>query len=196
MAKLYEMTEDFARLFNDYDSIMSCEFEPDGKGGFIDDDGNPVIPEERRREMQEAWFDTLDGMEQELVCKAENVAVYIKNIEAEAKVLKAEEDKLKARRQSKEAAAKRMREYLMRCMDQANISEIDEPKAAISIRNNAESVEISDSGEFIKWAESGHDDYLRYKGPEVNKPAVKAALKAGENIPFAVLARSRSLTIK
>lgn len=196
MAKLYEMTEDFARLFNDYDSIMSCEFEPDGKGGFIDDDGNPVIPEERRKEMQEAWFDTLDGMEQALVEKAENVAVYIKNTEAEAKVLKAEEDKLKARRQSKEAAAKRMREYLMRCMDQANISKIDEPKAAISIRNNAESVEISDSGEFIKWAESGHDDYLRYKDPEVNKPAVKAALKAGENIPFAALARSRSLTIK
>ena len=52
--------------------------------------------------MQQAWFDTLDGMEQELVRKAENVAVYIKNMESEAKTLKAEEDKLKARRQAKE----------------------------------------------------------------------------------------------
>lgn len=194
--KLYEMTEEFAELFNSYDSIISCEFESDGKGGYVDDDGNPVDPEAYRREMQEAWFDTLDGMEQELARKAENVAVYIKSAEAEAKNLKAEEDKLKARRQSKEAAAKRMKEYLMRCMDQANISKIDEPKAAISIRNNAESVEISDSGEFIKWAESGHDDYLRYKDPEVNKTAVKAALKAGNDIPFAVLTRSRSIIIK
>lgn len=194
--KLYEMTEEFAELFNSYDSIMSCEFESDGKGGYVDDDGNPVDPEAYRKEMQEAWFDTLDGMEQELTRKAENVAVYIKNTEAEAKNLKAEEDKLKARRQSKEAAAKRMKEYLMRCMDQANISKIDEPKAAISIRNNAESVEISDSGKFVEWAENGHDDYLRYKAPEVNKPAVKAAIKAGENIPFAALTRSRSIIIK
>ena len=194
--KLYEMTEEFAELFNSYDSIMSCEFESDGKGGYVDDDGNPVDPEAYRKEMQEAWFDTLDGMEQELTRKAENVAVYIKNTEAEAKNLKAEEDKLKARRQSKEAAAKRMKEYLMRCMDQANISKIDEPKAAISIRNNAESVEISDSGKFVEWAGNGHDDYLRYKDPEVNKTAVKAALKAGNDIPFAVLTRSRSIIIK
>lgn len=196
MAKLYEMTEDFARLFNDYDSIMSCEFEPDGKGGFIDDDGNPVIPEERRKEMQEAWFDTLDGMEQALVEKAENVAVYIKNTEAEAKVLKVEEDKLKARRQAKESSAKRMREYLMDCMKQANINKIDKPKAVISIRNNPESVEISDSNEFIEWASIFDEKYLRYKAPEIDKTAVKNALRSGKEIPFAVLTRSQSLTIK
>lgn len=196
MAKLYEMTADFAELFNNYDAIVSCEFEPDGKGGFIDDDGNPVIPEERRREMQEAWFDTLDGMEQELVRKAENVAVYIKSTEAEAKALKAEEDRLKARRQAKESTAKRMREYLMSCMKQASIGKIDKPKAVISIRDNAESVEISDSEKFVKWAEAFGDEYLRYKAPEVNKTAVKNALRSGVKIPFASLTRSQSLTIK
>ena len=196
MAKLYEMTEEFAELFDSYDAIVSCEFESDGKGGFIDDDGNPVIPEERRREMQEAWFDTLDGMEQELACKAENVAVYIKSIEAEAKVLKAEEDKLKARRQAKESSAKRMREYLMDCMKQANIGKIDKPKAVISIRNNAESVEISDEDEFIEWADAFAEGYLRYKAPEINKIAVKNALRSGKEIPFAKITRSQSLTIK
>lgn len=196
MSKLYEMTAEFAELFDNYDSIVNIEFTPDGKGGFVDDDGNPVDPEERRREMQQAWFDTLDGMEQELVCKAENVAVYIKNMEAEAKTLKAEEDKLKARRQAKESTAKRMREYLMSCMKQANISKIDEPKAAISLRNNPESVEISDENEFISWANEEHDDFLRFKAPEINKTAVKNALKSGAEIPFASLTRSQSLTIK
>ena len=195
MSKLYEMTADFAELFDNYDAIANIEFTPDGKGGFLDDDGNSVDPEERRREMQQAWFDTLDGMEQELVCKAENVAVYIKNMESEAKTLKAEEDKLKARRQAKENAAKRMREYLMDCMKQANISKIDEPRAVISLRNNPESVEISDETEFIGWA-ADHDEYLRYKAPEINKTAVKNALKSGAEIPFAVLTRSQSLTIK
>ena len=193
--KLYEMSADFSELFDNYDAIVNIEFTPDGKGGFLDDDGNPVDPEERRKEMQQAWFDTLDGMEQELVCKAENVAVYIKNMESEAKTLKAEEDKLKARRQAKENAAKRMREYLMDCMKQANISKIDEPRAVISLRNNPESVEISDETEFIGWA-ADHDEYLRYKAPEINKTAVKNALKSGAEIPFAALTRSQSLTIK
>ena len=193
--KLYEMSADFAELFDNYDAIVNIEFAPDGKGGFVDDDGNPVDPEERRREMQQAWFDTLDGMEQELVRKAENVAVYIKNMESEAKTLKAEEDKLKVRRQAKENAAKRMREYLMDCMKQANISKIDEPRAVISVRNNPESVEISDETEFIGWA-ADHDEYLRYKTPEINKTAVKNALKSGAEIPFASLTRSQSLTIK
>ena len=193
--KLYEMSADFSELFDNYDAIVNIEFTPDGKGGFLDDDGNPVDPEERRREMQQAWFDTLDGMEQELVRKAENIAVYIKNMESEAKTLKAEEDKLKARRQAKENAAKRMREYLMGCMKQANISKIDEPRAVISVRNNPESVEISDETEFIGWA-ADHDEYLRYKAPEINKTAVKNALKSGAEIPFAALTRSQSLTIK
>ena len=194
--KLYEMSADFSELFDNYDAIVNIEFTPDGKGGFLDDDGNPVDPEERRREMQQAWFDTLDGMEQELVCKAENVAVYIKAMEAEAKSLKAEEDKLKVRRQAKENAAKRMREYLMGCMKQANISKIDEPRAVISLRNNPESVEISDENDFISWANEDHDEYLRYKAPEINKAAVKNALKSGAEIPFASLTRSQSLTIK
>ena len=194
--KLYEMSADFADLFDNYDAIVNIEFTPDGKGGFVDDDGNPVDPEERRKEMQQAWFDTLDGMEQELVRKAENVAVYIKAMEAEAKSLKAEEDKLKARRQAKENTAKRMREYLMGCMKQANISKIDEPRAVISLRNNPESVEISDENEFISWANEEHDDFLRFKAPEINKTAVKNALKSGAEIPFASLTRSQSLTIK
>ena len=194
--KLYEMSADFSELFDNYDAIVNIEFAPDGKGGFLDDDGNPVDPEERRKEMQQAWFDTLDGMEQELVRKAENVAVYIKAMEAEAKSLKAEEDRLKARRQAKENAAKRMREYLMGCMKQANISKIDEPRAIISLRNNPESVEISDENDFISWANEDHDEYLRYKAPEINKTAVKNALKSGAEIPFAALTRSQSLTIK
>ena len=194
--KLYEMSADFSELFDNYDAIVNIEVTPDGKGGFLDDDGNPIDPEERRREMQQAWFDTLDGMEQELVRKAENVAVYIKAMEAEAKSLKAEEDKLKARRQAKENTAKRMREYLMDCMKQANISKIDEPRAVISLRNNPESVEISDENEFISWANEEHDDFLRFKAPEINKTAVKNALKSGAEIPFAALTRTQSLTIK
>ena len=38
--KLYEMTADFAELFDNYDAIVNIEFTPDGKGGFVDDDSD------------------------------------------------------------------------------------------------------------------------------------------------------------
>lgn len=197
MSRLYEMTNDFANLFEQYDAIMSCEFAPDGNGGYVDDDGDPVDPAAARQQMAEAWFDTLDGMEQEIQRKAEAVAVYIKNLSAEASSLKDEEIRLKVRRQAKENAVERMKKYLMDCMTAAKLKKIDMPRAAISIRNNAESVVISDENEFIKWAElNDRDDLLEYSSPKIMKPFVKQDLKAEKKIPFAELVRTQSVIIK
>ena len=59
-----------------------------------------------------------------------------------------------------------------------------------------EGLEPEDENEFISWANEEHDDFLRFKAPEINKTAVKNALKSGAEIPFASLTRSQSLTIK
>ena len=89
-----------------------------------------------------------------------------------------------------------MLEYLKNCLEAAKLKKIETPRAAISIRNNPESVEIADEKSFIGWAQDNNDDLLRYKDPEVNKTAVKQLLKAGEEVPFAKLIRTQSLTIK
>lgn len=196
MSALYELTGDFEALFNQYEEISSYEFTPDGKGGFTDDDGNPINPETAIAKMQAAWFDTLDGMEQEIQQKAEAVAVYIKNIKSEADMLKAEEDKLRARRKAKENAESRMKQYLMTCLEAAKLTKVDMPRAVISIRNNAESVNITDENAFIGWAEMHNEGLLRYRDPEISKTAVKALLKSGETVPYAELARSKSVIIK
>lgn len=44
--------------------------------------------------------------------------------------------------------------------------------------------------------ENDLEDFLRYKEPEINKTAVKEALKAGEKIPGAELGRTQSIIIK
>ena len=196
MESLYEMTKQFEELFNSYEAISDMQFAPDGEGGYLDDDGNPVDPAAVREEMTQAWFDTLDGMEIAIQEKAESVALYIKNLDYEIKAIKSEKSRLDARLKSKEKSCKNMLEYLKNCLEAAKLKKIETPRAAISIRNNPESVEIADEKSFIGWAQDNNDDLLRYKDPEVNKTAVKQLLKAGEEVPFAKLIRTQSLTIK
>lgn len=196
MESLYEMTKQFEELFNSYEAIADMQFAPDGEGGYLDDDGNPVDPAAVREEMAQAWFDTLDGMEIEIQEKAESVALYIKKLNYEIQAIKTEKSSLDARLKAKEKSSKNMLEYLKNCMEAVKLKKIETPRALISIRNNPESVEIADEKSFIGWAQDNNDDLLRYKDPEVNKTAVKQLLKAGEEVPFAKLVRTQSLTIK
>lgn len=196
--KLYELSTDFSRLFDDFDAICSYEPEKSESGDYIDDGGS-IIEDlaAYRQELQEAWFDTLDGIEQEFEDKAENVAAYIKSLKAEADDLKEEEAALNRRRKVKENQIDRLKDYLLHSMMTINRTKIDTPKAKLSIRNNAESVQFDDEEQFIRLCLArGKDDYLRYKDPELNKIAVKKALQSGMEIDGARLIRTQSLIIK
>ncbi len=197
MATLYELTRNFEDLFEQFEAIENMEFTPDGNGGYVDDDGEPVDPAAAREEMKQAWFDTLDGMEYDIQNKAEALAIYIKGISAEADIIKAEEARLRSRRQSKEKTAENLKKYLMDCMGAAKLKKIEMPRAVISIKRNAESVEITDEAKFIEWAQKNErDDLLKYSAPKIRKSFVKQDLKADRDIPFARLTRSQSVIIK
>ena len=58
MSRLFDISQDFETLFDQFDSISEYEFELNEKGEPIDDDGNVVDPETAKAEMFEAWFDT------------------------------------------------------------------------------------------------------------------------------------------
>lgn len=196
--KLYESAGIFAQLFDDFDVICSYEPEKNDNGDYVDDDGNVINDiTAYRQELQQAWFDTLSGIEEEFDVKAENVAAYIKGLKAEADALKAEETALNRRRKAKENQIERLKAYLLENMKLINRQKIDTPKAKLSIRNNAESVQFDDENDFITRCElAGADDFLRYKKPEIDKTEVKAALKRGDLIDGARLIRTQSLIIK
>ena len=85
----------------------------------------------------------------------------------------------------------------MGCMENADVKKVDQPIAKLTIRQNAESVEVSDEKNFVEWAQShDRDDLLRYSMPDVNKTAIKDALRSGAEIPGAQLVRTKSLIIK
>jgi hypothetical protein len=58
-------------------------------------------------------------------------------------------------------------------------------------------VEIADEQAFIKsMMEAGNDAFLKYKDPEVNKTAIKEALKGGATIEGACISKNQNIQIK
>lgn len=178
--KLYELTKDFQTLFNSLDEMTD----------------NEELSDEERENLETAWYDTLEGIETEFTDKAENVAAYIKIMKSEADMLKAEEDRLKARRLQKEKHAESLKAYLLESMKRVNLNKIEGTMAKISVRNNAETVVFKNEKAFIEWAKTNNDDLLRYKEPEIRKTDVKKFLQSGGKIEGVSLCRSQSLIIR
>lgn len=197
--KLYELSDTFRDLFDRYEAISTYEFDTDDQDRAIDDEGN-VIPDvdAARAEMVQAWFDTLEGIEEEFGDKAENILVFIKNLIAEVEEMKSEKSKLTARISAKEKQAERLKDYVVKCMDDIGVKKLDGIRAACSLRNNAESVEVTNDIEFINWAQANdRDDLLKYEMPTIKKTPLKKELQQGaKGIPGVRLARTRSLIIK
>lgn len=117
--------------------------------------------------------------------KIENLALYYKNLTAEAKALKNEKLALEARQSAAEKKAESIKKYLASSM---NGEKYKSEKVAISWRKS-ESVSV-DENAFLP------DDYMTFKEPVPNLTAIKKALKAGEKIDGATLTSSNNIQIK
>lgn len=196
--KLYELTEIFSDLFSQYDAISEWEPDTNADGMPIDNDGNIIANVDAyKNKMLTAWFDTLTGIEGEFDEKAESIAVYHKQLLAEAKMLKAEKAAIAKRQSQKEKQAENLKAYLLNSMQALGRKRIDMPKAVISVKNNAPSLVVDDEISFIEWAEEHNLDHLlKYSMPEVKKNDVKALCKKDEEIPFVHMESKQSLSIK
>ena len=196
--KLYELTEMYSDLFNQFDAINEWEPDTNADGMPIDDDGNIIANVDAyRNKMLTAWFDTLTGIECEFDEKAESIAIYYKQLLAEAKMLKAEKAAIAKRQSQKEKQAESLKTYLFKSMQALGRQKIDMPRAVMSLKKNAPSLVIDDEISFVEWAEEHNLDHLlKYSMPEVKKNDVKALCKKGEEIPFVHMESKQSLSIK
>lgn len=195
--KLYEITGLFAELFDRFDEIAGYTPDTDEYGRYITEEGDIIDDLDAYREsLLTAWFDTLTGIEGEFNEKAENTAVYIKNLSAEINALKAEKKILSSRIAQAEKQVERMKRYLLQSMRAIGVKKIDMPRARLTLRLNPESVEIENEQALIHWAQEHDDSILKYSDPEIKKNDVKSLLRMGEQIPYAHLQRKESLTIK
>lgn len=159
------------------------------------DSGATVTEDAQDYDYEQALRDTLDGIGGELEDKAADIAVIIKEMSAEAAALREEEYNLAERRRAKENRVRWLTQYLADNMQAAGLAKVDKPRATLSFRKS-KGVRIDDEEGFILWAEeAGQSRFLNVK-TTVNKTAIRDALKAGDELPGAVIEERQSLQIK
>ena len=132
-------------------------------------------------------FETLEALGISRSEKIENIALWIKNLNAEAKAIREEEKALADRRRVAENKAESLQRYLDRILDGNKFST---PRVAISY-HKSKAVEIADEDAFIK---SGI--YLVPQDPKIDKKAISEALKSGAVIAGAEWVERNNIQIK
>ena len=132
----------------------------------------------------------LDALQMAREDKLENIALYYKNLTAEANAIKAEIDALTERRRRLERTAKKMKNALN---IELNGNKLLTARVSVSFRKS-NALEI-DLGKFLPFA-GAYPKYLRVKDPEPDKAAIKEAIKNGMTIPGAQIVEKRNVIIK
>lgn len=151
-------------LFEIDKEIMTC----------IDLDGGEIIDPEK-----------LDALKMERDYKIQNIALWIKNLNAEAAALKAEKQAFEERQKQAERKAESLKEYLSSYL---NGQKFETAKVKLSFRKS-EVLNISE-GALIP------DNFLKWKEPEINKTELKRAVKNGLQINGVTLQEKQNLQIK
>jgi seryl-tRNA synthetase len=135
----------------------------------------------------EALLDQFEHLQMDREHKVENIGLFIKNLEADAKAIKEESKNLAARAKAAESKAEHLRNYLEFCLGG---EKFQTPRLSVSFRH-AKKVEVD-----LEMLDAIPEQYLRFKDPEPDKKAIGDALKAGEEIPGCGFVDSVSLIIK
>ena len=136
--------------------------------------------------------DTMEGIEGEFEIKAENYAKVMKNLEGDILAIKTEIDRLTAKKKALENNIKNMKSTLQTAMETTGKTKFKTELFSFGIQKSAPTVIIDE-----QYIENIPDKYLKYKDPEIDKIAIKDALKKGEDLTgIAHLEQSESLRIK
>ena len=135
-------------------------------------------------------IDKLNELQLERETKIENVALWIKDLKAEAEAIKAEKMALADRQRVAENKAESLKKWLAYALDGQKFKTA---KCSVSFRNT-ESVEVTPEG--LEALMKEHDELLTYKDPEPNKTAIKQAIKDGLNVQGVQLVQNTSTIIK
>ena len=134
--------------------------------------------------------DRLEALKMEREAKIENVALWIKDLKAEAEAIKVEKLALAERQKVAENKAESLKKWLAYALDGEKFSTA---RCSVSFKKT-EAVEVTEEG--IANLMKKHDDLLKYKAPEPDKIAIKQAIKDGLNVDGVQLVQNVSTIIK
>ena len=138
-------------------------------------------------------FEALDNLQMARDQKIENIACYYKNLVSDAEAIKAEKEALAERQKVAENKAARLKEYLSYALHGEKFSHAE-------MRGDVPKDHFRKCGQPFRrhqWAElNGHKECIRYKAPEISKSELGKVLKAGQEVPGAVLVEGISVGVK
>lgn len=162
---LYELT-------NDYMNLLELAEDPD-----ID---------------EQAFMDTLEGIDGALEDKAEGYAKVIRTLEGDAAACDAESKRLRNKKQAIERNIDRMKRALQYAMETTGKTKFKTALFSFGIQKNPASVVMDE-----QYIENIPERFLIHKDPEINRAAIKSAIKAGEDVGgIAHLEQTESLRIR
>lgn len=138
-------------------------------------------------------YEAFSSLALDRVEKIENTALWVKNLEAEAAAIKAEEKALADRRRPLENRAEGLRKYLAELLGGEKYTF---PRVALSWRKSR-AIEVEDETAAIDALErGGYTGCLTYSPPKINRRALTTLIEDGVSIPGTELVERQNLQIR
>ena len=136
----------------------------------------------------------LDALQMEREQKLEGVALWIKDLKAEAEAVKAEADRLTARKKAVENKIDGLKQWLLYALKGEKLKT---PRCNV-YQTHSQRVAVEDETGLISFLQTLEEPekFLRFKDPELKKDDIKKALKDGYEIPGASLEETENVVIK
>ena len=136
----------------------------------------------------------LDALQIEREAKLEGVALWAKDLKAEAAAVKEEADKLNARKKSLDNKIDGLKNWLLMALDGEKLST---PRCKV-YQTHSQKVVIDDERALVDMLMTSPFGvkFLRVKEPEIDKNALKDSMKQGYEYEFAHLEATESVVIK
>lgn len=162
----------------------------------IEESINQILQLGESEEMSEVEvLQALGTLEQMTKDKVDNIASYIKNLNAEAKALKEEEENLNKRRKSKEKQVESLKGYIKDYLTLKDIKKLETTRNIVSLAKTPQKAVITDTEGFIEWAGINYKSLIKteYK---INLTQIKEVIKNGGEVPFVTLESGVRLNLK
>lgn len=132
-----------------------------------------------------ADFELLDNLQMERDGKIEQIVLWIKNLNSDAAALKAEKDAFYAREKAAKNKADSLKKYLayILCGEAFKTD-----RCAVAFRKS-EQIHIEDHAKIP-------EEFLKYKEPDIDKTALKKAVKGGLELAGVSIVEKQNLQIK
>lgn len=136
----------------------------------------------------------LDALQMERNQKLEGVALWVKDLKAEAAAVKEEADKLNARKKAIDNKVDSLKQWLLYALGGEKLK-----TARCNVyQTHNQKLNVPDEPGLISFLQTLNEPekFLRFKEPELKKDDIKKALKDGYEIPGAALEETEGLVIK